>query len=55
MRPFIGIVSSSTCCKSSGRPEYLIALIPRSDSARLIDLVKLSGVVVGSLRSERLA
>jgi hypothetical protein len=40
-----------TFSKRFDLPELLNALIPRSDSAKLIDLVKLSGVVRGSRRS----
>lgn len=51
MRPLMGIVSLNTFSSKAGRPECLMALIPRSESARLIDLVKFSGVVEGSRRS----
>ncbi len=53
MRPRIGMVSLRTFRKSSGRPEFLMALMPRSERARLMDLVKFRGVVEGSLRSTR--
>lgn len=33
------------------RPDCLIAFIPRSDKARLIDFVKFKGVMEGSRRS----
>lgn len=51
MRPLMGMVSRITSSISEGLPALLIAFIPRSDNARLIDFVKLRGVVEGSLRS----
>lgn len=51
MRPCMGLVSPSTLAIRSGRFDCFIAEIPRSDSARLIDLVKFRGMVPGSRRS----
>lgn len=53
MRARIGMVSSITFSASPGTLEAFIAFTPLSDKARLIDLVKLRGVVVGSRRSMR--
>lgn len=53
MRALMGIVSSITSSASPGKLEAFIAVTPLSDKARLIDLVKLRGVVVGSRRSMR--
>ncbi len=52
MRPYMGIVSASTASRSPGRFAFLIEFMPRSDKARLMDLVKLRGVVDGSRRSK---
>lgn len=51
MRPLIGMVALRTRSSRASLPDSLIALIPRSERARLIDLVKLRGVVEGSRRS----
>lgn len=51
IRPYIGMVVAMTCSKSEDWFACRIALIPRSEMARLIDLVKLSGIVPGSRRS----
>lgn len=51
MRPYMGMVSWSTSSIKFGRFEPCRAVMPRSEMARLIDLVKLSGTVVGSRRS----
>lgn len=51
MRPFIGIVELRIESASLGCPAFRIALIPRSDKARLIDFVKFSGIVEGLRRS----
>ena len=48
MRPYIGMVSERTESISPGRPEWRRAVIPRSESARLIDFVKLRGVLEAS-------
>lgn len=53
IRPFNGTVSERTFSRRDGRPKCLRALIPRSERARLMDLVKFSGVVEGSRRSRR--
>jgi hypothetical protein len=53
MRPCIGIVSLRTASRRAGRLAILIELIPLSDRARLIDLVKFKGFVVGSRRSNK--
>lgn len=42
-----------TCSRRSGRPALRIAVVPRSETARLIDLVKFRGIVPGSLRSSQ--
>jgi ABC-type iron transport system FetAB permease component len=47
----MGIVSLNTASMRVGELACLMALIPRSDSARLMDLVKFRGVVEGSRRS----
>ena len=52
MRPRMGMVASKTWSSSVSLPEFWRAVMPRVDSARLIDFVKLSGVVDGSRRSE---
>lgn len=36
---------------TAGRPDCFIALMPRSDRARFIDLVKFSGTVLGCRKS----
>lgn len=51
MRPYIGMVSLKILLRISGLPDCFMALIPRSERARLMDLVKLSGMVLGSRRS----
>lgn len=51
MRPYIGIVSRSTFSIRPGRSNCVSELMPRSDRARLIDLVKFNGTVAGSRRS----
>ena len=45
------MVSLKTFSKSPSLFAFRIEFIPRSERAKLIDLVKFSGVVVGSLRS----
>ena len=45
------MVALRTRSNRASLPDSLIALIPRSERARLIDLVKLRGVVEGSRRS----
>jgi len=52
MRLCMGIVSAKIVSSRPGHCASLRELIPRSDRARFIDLVKLSGVVVGSRRSD---
>lgn len=47
----MGMVVSRIESRSLGCPAFLMAVIPRSDKARLIDLVKLRGTVDGSRRS----
>ena len=49
----MGIVLSRTSKSNLSFPAHLRELIPRSESARLMDLVKLSGVVEEFLRSMR--
>lgn len=51
MRPRMGMVSLSTVANRPLHLANLMELIPRSDKARLIDFVKLRGVVDGSRRS----
>lgn len=51
IRPCIGIVSSSIAWSIFGLFAFFKELMPRSDIARLIDFVKLSGVVAGSRKS----
>lgn len=48
----MGMVSLDTLAKRFGRPESRMAVIPRCDRARLMDLVKFSGVVEGERRSK---
>lgn len=45
------MVSLNTSSRSPSQSDCLIELIPRSESARLIDFVKFKGTVEGSLRS----
>ena len=52
MRLCIGIVSAKIVSSKPGHCASRSELMPRSDSARLIDFVKFSGVVVGSRRSD---
>ncbi len=47
----MGMVSLSTPSRSPSEFACRIELIPRSDNARLMDLVKFKGVVEGSRRS----
>lgn len=47
----MGMVVSRIESRSLGCPAFLMAVIPRSDKARLIDFVKLRGTVDGSRRS----
>ena len=51
MRACIGMVSSRIDSIRPGHLASLIELIPRSERARLMDLVKFRGVVDGSRRS----
>lgn len=52
MRLCMGIVSAKIVSSRPGHCASRSELMPRSDNARLIDLVKLSGVVLGSRRSD---
>lgn len=47
----MGMVVSRIESRSLGCPAFRMAVIPRSDNARLIDFVKLRGTVDGSRRS----
>lgn len=47
----MGIVSRSTLSMRPDRCDSWIEVMPRSERAKLIDLVKLSGTVEGSRRS----
>lgn len=51
MRPRTGTVEVITFLRRSGFLRWRIALIPLSESERLMDLVKFRGMVDGSLRS----
>lgn len=51
MRPRIGIVPAITVFSRLGWPALRIALMPRSDIAKLIDFVKFKGIVPGLRKS----
>jgi hypothetical protein len=51
MRPLIDIVSAMTLSIKSGRFAAVMARMPLSESARLMDFVKFKGVVEGSRKS----
>ena len=51
MRPCMGMVVARTASAIPGIPDCLTELMPRSERARLMDLVKLRGDVLGSRKS----
>lgn len=51
IRPNMGIVSRSTSSIRPARCDCWREVMPRSERAKLIDLVKFSGTVAGSRRS----